>query len=173
MNRKVQRQADLLRLLSYCKDSGDFRWNVRRPGGINPGDIAGTLIQGRVYIRFEGRQQMAHRLAFIYMTGDLPEEHIDHQDGNPSNNAWGNLRACSRSQNHQNRKVSKRNKSGMLGVSKHSGGWQATIAKDKKYHHLGLFKTPEEAHQAYLDAKARLHTFNPTPREGSAQCQTH
>jgi hypothetical protein len=29
---------------------------------------------------------------------------------------------------------------------------------------LGLFPTPEEAHTAYLEAKARLHPFQPVPR---------
>lgn len=172
MRAVAQQQEELKRLLDYCPDTGFFRWKVKRPGKIQIGDIAGTVIQERIYIRFEGKQQMAHRLAHLYMTGSHPVEAIDHRDGNPSNNAWLNLRECTLRQNGQNRKVSKANKSGFLGVSKHRCGWQSTIAKDGKYHHLGLFKTPEEAHQAYLKAKSELHTFNPIPRNGSATCKT-
>ncbi|MBG6289478.1 HNH endonuclease [Pseudomonas nitroreducens] len=167
----AERQAELRRLLSYCPETGEFRWNVKPPGKVQIGDLAGTKDETFTYIRFEGKRQKAHRLAFLYMTGEIPSGCIDHIDGDPTNNAWANLRICSHSENMQNRKVSKRNKSGFLGVSKHPSGWQATIAKDKKYYHLGLFKTPEEAHEAYLAAKARLHTFNPIPREGSAICK--
>ncbi|EOA5670578.1 HNH endonuclease, partial [Pseudomonas aeruginosa] len=170
-NAVAQRQEELRRLLSYCPETGEFRWKVKPPGKVQIGDLAGTKGEAFVYIRFEGRRQKAHRLAFLYMTGEMPLGNVDHIDGNSANNAWSNLRLCTHAENMQNRKVSKRNKSGFLGVSKHSSGWQATIAKDKKYYHLGLFKTPEEAHQAYLAAKAQLHTFNPIPREGSATCK--
>jgi len=166
-------QDSLKSLLRYDPESGLFFWLVDRPGIIKSGDVAGTVISGRVYVRFMGRQQQAHRLAFLYMTGSFPIDEVDHRDGNPINNSWGNLRECTHGQNAQNKKVSKRNKSGYLGVSKHKSGWQATIAVDKKYYHLGLFKTPEEAHSAYLDAKLRLHTFNPKPREGSEKCKVN
>jgi hypothetical protein len=29
---------------------------------------------------------------------------------------------------------------------------------------LGYYKTPEEAHQAYIDGKKKFHTFNPELR---------
>lgn len=45
------------------------------------------------------------------------------------------------------------NKSGFPGVSLHkkSGRWQALIGYEGRNYHIGLFDTPEAAHQAYLD----------------------
>ena len=45
----------------------------------------------------------AHRFAFLFMTGSIPDE-IDHIDGKQGNNRWENLRACSKSDNIANRK---------------------------------------------------------------------
>lgn len=155
-------------LLDYNPDSGVFHWKVTRGRLAKAGGIAGTEIQGRVYIKIDGKMHLAHRLAFAFMTGSFPQDRVDHMDGDASNNRWANLRKCSHAENMQNKRVSRSNKSGFLGVSKHKAGWQATIAVDKRYHYLGLFKTPEAAHAAYLDAKSRLHQFNPRPREGGA-----
>lgn len=158
--------ASLLRsLLAYNPSTGEFTWRVARPGKTKAGSVAGTVINGRIYIRFQGRQQLAHRLAFLHVTGELPRDEVDHKDGNPANNAWENLRLCSHAQNGQNRKASKRNKSGLLGVSKHGDGWQATICVNKKYTHLGRFKTAEAAHHAYVEAKRKMHEFSPEVRK--------
>lgn len=50
------------------------------------------------------------------------------------------------------------NATGLLGVSKaDSRGFRARIFYAGKETHLGTFKTPEDAHAAYLAAKRRLH----------------
>jgi hypothetical protein len=153
--------ARLNELLHYCPESGVFTWKVNRGRLAKAGSIAGTAQHGRVHIKADGRLHYAHRLAFLYMTGEFPSAEVDHIDGDPANNRWANLRPCTRDENLQNKKVSKSNKSGLLGVSRHRCGWQATIHADKKQIHLGLFQDPLEAHQAYLEAKAQLHGFNP------------
>ncbi|MFU5758986.1 hypothetical protein ACM7UT_32900, partial [Pseudomonas aeruginosa] len=71
-NAVAQRQEELRRLLSYCPETGEFRWKVKPPGKVQIGDLAGTKGEAFVYIRFEGRRQKAHRLAFLYMTGEMP-----------------------------------------------------------------------------------------------------
>jgi AP2 domain len=59
-----------------------------------------------------------------------------------------------------------RNTSGFPGVSWHEGDrkWQARINVGRRHIHLGYFDIREEAHAAYLAAKAILHPFAPTPR---------
>jgi len=161
-------QDELRQLLSYDPRTGIFHWRVTRGRLARAGDVAGTPIQGRVHIKVKGRLYYAHRLAFLYMDGALPSDEVDHIDGDPSNNRWGNLRQCSHAENMQNKQVSKANKSGLLGVSKHGNAWQATIRVGKQHHHIGRFRTPEEAHQAYLEAKARIHEFNPKIDNGRA-----
>ena len=49
-----------------------------------------------------------------------------------------------------------------LGASWHEGRqkWQAQIYINGKAKYLGLFKTKEEAHAAYLAAKRELHPFS-------------
>lgn len=51
------------------------------------------------------------------------------------------------------------NTSGYLGVTRQNGKkkWKAQINFDKKYHYLGLFYTPLEAHLAYLKEAKRLY----------------
>jgi hypothetical protein len=81
------------------------------------------------------------------------EVEVDHIDGNRLNNQKSNLRFATSSQNKVNRGARKDNKSGYKGVSWHSQRkcWTARIQnpETKKYQHLGLFKTKEEAAQVY------------------------
>lgn len=76
---------------------------------------------------------------------------IDHIDGNRLNNQKSNLRFATSSQNKINRGPRKDNKSGFKGVSWHKQRnlWTARIMTGGKYKHLGLFKTLEEAAEAY------------------------
>ena len=65
-----------------------------------------------------------HRLAFLYMTGELPSGDIDHIDANGLNNKWSNLRDVSRSINRRNARIPSNNTSGVTGVN-----WNKTLIK--------------------------------------------
>ncbi|MNR34165.1 hypothetical protein D3C85_1519120 [compost metagenome] len=102
------------------------------------------------------------------MCGDFPPKgiEIDHIDGCRSNNAWSNLRMCSKAENHQNRRTTSKSFSGLIGVSlSRTGKWDSRITRNRITHNLGSYETKEEAHQAYLDKKRELHEFNPSPRK--------
>lgn len=45
---------------------------------------------------------MAHRLAFLYMTGSYPTFEVDHFDRNKSNNAFDNLKDVTHKDNMKN-----------------------------------------------------------------------
>lgn len=153
--------AEYLRqILDYDPLTGVFVWKQHnwRPDLV--GKKAGSRhCAGYWAIAIYNKKQLAHRLAWLYMTGSWPEKHIDHIDGNKLNNTFANLRDVSRFANLQNmRKPTKANKSGYLGVCRHQGKWLMQIMANGVRHRQSGFSTPEEAHQAYLEAKRKLHS---------------
>jgi hypothetical protein len=151
-------QDKLKELLHYDPETGVFTWRVSR-SNVKAGTEAGFVhSNGYRYIKFQRKDLLGHRLAFLYMTGAWPEHHIDHINGHPSDNRWCNLRPVDRSANMQNqRKAQSHNRSGFLGVYRNGSRWRAKIDLDGKRKHLGYYDTPEEAHEAYLKAKRELH----------------
>ena len=110
----------------------------------------------------------AHRLIWLLQTGAWPDGFIDHIDGNRANNRWSNLRLTDKAGNAQNNSIGPRNTSGLLGVcpsGRPKKPWAAFISRDSKTVGLGRFKTPEEAHAAYLKARAELFVQQPVPRD--------
>lgn len=99
----------------------------------------------------------AHRIIFPLMGIAIPEGfEVDHQDTNPFNNAWTNLRLATRAQNGANQKVHAHRKYTHLpkGVSVKKNKFRAQIGFEGKQIGLGSYPTPELAHAAYV-AKAQ------------------
>lgn len=132
----------------------------RRPAGSGVGR---TSKWGYLHVTVggrNGRDYLVHRLAWLMVTGEWPHGEIDHIDGNKQNNAWHNLRDVDRAVNSQNMKLAKSTSgNGLLGVHWHAHikKWAARITVHSKTRYLGSFTTKEEAHEAYLAAKRRLH----------------
>jgi hypothetical protein len=151
--------AKLRKQLSYDASTGALVWRCakgRQPAGAPAGV---RLPTGYLAIRFDGVRHPAHRLAWLIAHGAPADGEIDHKDGDRTNNRLSNLRAVPRCVNQQNqRRAQCTNKTGLLGVSKSDGpGFRARIFYAGKENHLGTFKTPEDAHAAYLAAKRHLH----------------
>ena len=105
---------------------------------------------------------MAHRLAWLYTHGKWPSKYIDHINGVKTDNRIANLREADNGENMQNQRRARRNsKTGLLGVrwNRASGNYVAVITVNRHVINVGSFKTAEEAHEAYLRAKAELHEF--------------
>ena len=152
-------QARLHELLSYDPETGVMRWRVDRARTAKAGQIAGTRNdRGYISIAIDRKVYRAHRLAWLYIHGKWPNYEVDHIDGDRTNNRIKNLRDVKKSVNLQNqRHASANNKSGFLGVCKRGNYWRAEICVNGKTRFLGSFATPEEAHQAYVNAKRGLH----------------
>ena len=146
-------------VLDYDAGTGIFIWKTRQGQRGVVGTVAGSKTKlGYWTVQLFGIKYPAHRLAWCYMTGAWPVNHIDHIDGNPSNNTIDNLRDVTQTGNNQNQKSAhSQNVSKLLGVSRHKQGWQAEIQVDGVRHYLGLFDTPVAAHTAYIAAKRKLH----------------
>ena len=144
----------LQKLLRYDPETGRFFWRMSRPK-CRVGAEAGSVLKTRscTYLRvvIDTRRYQAHRLAWLYMTGEWPSVDIDHIDCNGLNNRWTNLRAATRTENLRNSQLRSDNISGYKGVSYNSarGRWISCIKVGDKNLHLGRFDTPEEAHAAY------------------------
>lgn len=151
-------QDSLKQILIYNPDTGIFNWKVggKKKSVIRP---AGTKhSKGYIVISIMGRRFFAHRLAWLYVTGDWPKNQIDHRNGERDANHFGNLRDVTHSENQQNQRVARGvNKSGLLGVSKNGKKWRASIWLDSKVILLGQFNTPELAHIAYITEKRKIH----------------
>lgn len=155
---------DIKRLLIYDPSSGHFAWNVRRRNrriGTRAGFVQS---RGYIQIRVQGSFYLAHRLAWLYMTGNWPVAVIDHIDGDVTNNRWENLRSATQSQNLANSRKQRASRgrpcsSPLKGVSlcKATERWRADIRVGNKQVWLGRFDSQEEAHAAYVRAAKRAH----------------
>lgn len=158
-------QAILRELLDYNPKTGLFvRRNVKGVPSHRRNKQAGGLTKlGYVRIGIRGFGQLAaHRLAWVYMFGSIPNEdlEIDHIDGNPSNNAISNLRLATSAQQKQNKRIQSNNRALLKGAYYHGchkgKKWRSQIKlSDDRLIFLGYFHTPEEAHQAYSAAAIR------------------
>ena len=145
--------------LSYDSETGIFRWRKRFAKAVHVGDIAGSPDnKGYIMIGFRKRIYKAHRLAWLYVYEKWPSNLIDHINGDKSDNRIKNLREVDAGGNSENiRRPNKRNKSGFMGVIFYQNKWRASMTVNGKTKWLGDYATPEEAHQAYLEAKRRHH----------------
>ncbi len=148
----------LRELLHYDPDTGVFRWrNPRGKAARNP--TAGSIdSSGYVKIGIASQDHRAHRLAWLYVHSVWPDGQVDHMDGNPGNNAIGNLRDVPQAVNQQNQRgAHSDSKHGLMGVTKRKTGWVARINIEGAHHYLGVFPSQESAHAAYLAAKRTRH----------------
>jgi hypothetical protein len=146
-------QAALASAVNYDPVTGVFT----RVGRNIPNAPCGAQA-GYRRLKIHGTRFMAHRMAWLYVYGKLPEGDIDHINGNPGDNAIANLRDVSHRVNMQNRRRSSlKSKTGFLGVWMSKGKFVASISHLGKSLKLGRFTTAEEAHEAYLSKKRSLH----------------
>lgn len=110
-------QDELKELLHYDPDTGVFTWKVSPTNNVKVGDVAGCRYpEGYIKVHFKGKPYRAHRLAFLYMTGEWPKDQVDHINHIRDDNRWRNLRDVSHQENHRNMTRQKNNTSGVTGV---------------------------------------------------------
>lgn len=145
----------LKKLMSYDPETGLFTSLCNRGGRTPVGSVLGHPPdkRGHIDIVIDGVHYKAHRLAWLYMTGEWPPMGIDHKDIVGSNNRWSNLRLATQSQNMHNVRRRSNNKSGSKGVGRHFGGWYANIRIGNRRLWLGTFKQKEKAVAAYAAAE--------------------
>ncbi|WP_031200374.1 HNH endonuclease signature motif containing protein [Mesorhizobium sp. LSHC414A00] len=139
-------------VLNYDPSSGVFTWKVKISKKVVVGRRAGAInSDGYRQISIFGRRYYAHRLAWLYVTGEWPPVLIDHENLNRDDNRWANLRSATKSQNAANTNKSSSNATGFKGVSWHDGAgkYQAHICVNGRGVYLGVFDAIQSAHEAY------------------------
>lgn len=131
-------QNELKALVPYDKDTGAFTRiaALSKRSARHVGSICGSRnkVTGYVEMNVGGRKQYAHRLAWIYVYGYVPDGmRVDHVNRERSDNRISNLRLASHADNLRNCKVRIDNTSGVKGVSFDAarGKWAASVGKKK------------------------------------------
>jgi hypothetical protein len=141
-----QLQSRMYDLMNYDPETGLFTWLVSR-GAVRAGDVAGCIhIQsGYIYITIDGKQHLAARLAYLFMTGRFPQPTVDHKNQNRADNRWVNLREADFQQQRINQGDRAKNAS------------RAAIEKvDGKANHLDQFDEFEDACLANIYAELAM-----------------
>jgi len=77
MSKQELTQQQLQDVLWYRRDTGEFFWRLDR-GPVKAGDRAGCASTGRLQIVLNGQMYEAHRLAWLYVYGELPKGAVFH-----------------------------------------------------------------------------------------------
>ena len=152
-------QAQLKEQINYDKDTGIFTWNYStsmKKAGAEVGYICKNYGYKLIRINTNKKSYLAraHRLAWLYIYGYTPKEHIDHINHDRADNRIVNLREVNNRANHKNKKMNPRNKSGYNGVhyNKRDERWVAQITSGDKIIHLGVFKSKADAIETRKEA---------------------
>lgn len=149
----------VIELFVYKPLSGWLINRVSRNSRAQEGTRAGTLDINAGYrkVWIDGAQYYEHRVIWLMMTGEWPEN-IDHKDGVRDNNIWINLREATDNENCYNANTD-------IGVSLHRGVswdsersmWRSSIQDNGQRIDLGRFHTIEMAQNKYLAAAENFH----------------
>ncbi len=118
--------------------------------------------KGYVKFKVDGKDEFAHKLAFIAMGVPVPEGmQVDHINHDRADNRWINLRLVTCSENMKNKSKYKNNVSGVPGVrwADYANRWRAVITIDRKQISLGTFVEFSEAVNARKNAEV-LYGFH-------------
>src|SRR4030095_16904952 len=124
-------QERLKELLHYDPETGVFTNRVAR-GRLIVGVEAGCVTTGG-YIKLSvcNKRYYGHRLAWLYVFGQWPNDELDHINLVTSDNRIANLREATKAQNNSNCSVRSHSKSGKKGVDfvQSTGKWRAKLSK--------------------------------------------
>lgn len=152
-------REELKNFLRYDPLTGLFIRTVTA-GGKPAGSIAGYKDpRGYIHIQVNGTIYRAHRLAFLYMTGEFPKYSVDHIDRNPSNNIWTNLRDIPSAENQWNKSTKTDLNSGFTHITrrKNCKSWVVRLGKRHGEEHVGSFKSLDTAISALYDRLVELN----------------
>ena len=157
-------ELSLMRLkevLYYDPLTGHFTWLVSTSNRVKVGNKAGTQgDDGYILINIDGERFRSHRLAWMYMYGNMPDFEIDHINRIRNDNRISNLRLATSKQNKENGGLRSNNTSGHVGVSwdKTREKWMAFVINNRKFINLGRYDDLNRAINAATKGRLTYHT---------------
>ncbi len=152
-------QKRLQELVRYDADTGVF-YAITNRHTVLAGKVLGNVNgNGYVQICIDRKMWPAHRLAWLYVHGEMPSCTVDHINGGKTDNRLVNLRLATVAQNRANTGPNKNSTHGVKGVTFHhrERKWSARYVVNGKRTCLGYFDTVEQAGAAYQAAHEKLH----------------
>jgi hypothetical protein len=149
--------ADIVRSrFDYDADTGKFFHRFGRCAGQQAGGNDG---QGYIALVMGPYRVKAHRAAWAYCYGNLPDGPIDHINGDRKDNRISNLRIATPKANRENQHRARSDSAtGLLGVLVRGTRFVAVIKVDGRKQYHGTFGSPQEAHAAAINAKRISHS---------------
>lgn len=152
-------QEYLMQLLRYEPDTGNLFWLKRTNSRATLSAPAGYIgPAGYRYVGIDGCAYKVARLAFLFMTGEIPKV-VDHINRVRLDDRWCNLRAADHNQNGQNKGMPKSNTSGHVGVywNKPRSKWYARCRVMGVMYNFGSYDDIELAALVASEARAKYH----------------
>ncbi len=157
---KALPSSSLLReRLNYFPETGDLIWRKPHPKAysIKPGDPFGAwktpanrTTKSYCYGNVDGSIYMAHRLIWVWMTGEDPGDMlVDHIDRDSRNQRWSNLRLATKSENNANTEGHSDRKNKFKGIYQRGKRFYGQARRQGVLHATPGFLTIEEAKCAY------------------------
>lgn len=171
--------SELRRLIDYDPETGIFVWKMRnvpddflssrlcnswntnfsgKQAGCRKTDDYGNSY---TFINVKGHIMNASRYAWLHHYGSLPDNQIDHINGDGNDNRISNLRDVTPAENMKNRSRYRSNRSGITGVYYDKGNqrWRAQIRVNSRCIYLGCFRLFDDALKA-RQAAEQTHGFH-------------
>ena len=160
MNKKKQTPAleRLQELFRYDAETGSLIRLTRPCNAVQVGDKAGYKksdgFSSYWIVKVDGKSYPVHAIAWKMAYGKDPADGFDihHGEGGSLDNRLQNLEAITHRANTSKEKTQKSGLPAGVVFHKKAKRYQAQASLNGKYKYLGLYDTPEQAHQAYLDA---------------------
>lgn len=146
----------------YDTETGVFTWRIPPGGGVLAGAVAGSRdSDGYTQLSYKKTRPKAHRVAWIYVYGDLdPKIEIDHLDHDRANNRISNLRLATRKQNAENMRSRTQRFRGVHWYEPTSR-WAVQFKHCGVQTHLGYFKCLLDAVARRIRAEREHYTHSP------------
>ena len=121
------------------------------------GKEAGCNANGYVIIGIKGKQYPRSRLVYIWHNGEIDDDLVvDHINRNTYDDRIENLRLANKSQNAAN-SVAHSHRNLPKGVYAYKGRYKAVIKSNGATMHIGVYDTPDEASNAYMQEAKAIH----------------